>query len=102
LTYGSQIGILYPLLFPTVGIDELVAQVKNKLGGRWVNLWRRSDPIGGQYVDGLGLANWHVSTGSGHSRYELTPEYCQARLSLIADDLDRPDDRSIAGCWQAP
>lgn len=102
LTYGSQLGILYPLLFPTVEIDDIVAQVSDKLHGRWVNLWRRSDPIGGQYVTGLGPANWHVSTGSGHSRYELTPEYCQARLSLVAGDLDRPDDQAIAGCWQRP
>lgn len=101
LTYGSQLGALYPGMFPSVGVDDLVEEVKLRVGGRWINLWRRSDPIGGQYVPVLGSANWYVDTGSGHSYYELAPEYCAARLSLLAGGTTRPTDQEMADCWES-
>jgi hypothetical protein len=102
LTYGSQLGGLYPVMFPSVGVEALVEVVKARIGGLWINLWRRSDAIGGQYVEGLGPANWHVNTGSGHSRYELTPEFCQARTSLLLGSTVRPRQQDLIDCWDRP
>jgi hypothetical protein len=99
LTYGSQLGDLYPSLFPAVGLDGLVDSTISQVGGRWLNLWRRSDFIGGQVVSKLGTRNWEVITGSGHSYYELTPEFCAARKSVESGDLLRPSDTDMANCW---
>lgn len=97
VTYGSQIGELYPSLFPSVGFGELVESTDAQLGRRWINLWRPSDAIGGQIVEALGTRNWKVTTGTGHSAYELTPEFCAAREA--SGDLSRPDDSIIRDCW---
>jgi hypothetical protein len=82
VTYGSQLGILYPQLFPGAGIggeDGLVARLHAFYGERWVNLYRETDPIGGHYVDILEGQNRCVRVGTGHSGYEPTPEYREAR-----------------------
>ncbi|MFZ0015008.1 MAG: hypothetical protein WAL25_12935 [Acidimicrobiia bacterium] len=99
LTYGSQIGDLYPMLFPSVGFDPLVASATSQVDGRWINLWRRTDPIGGQPVEALGDRNWEVRTGAGHSLYELTPEFCAARKAGPGVDLTRPPESEMADCW---
>lgn len=99
LTYGSQLGDLYPSLFPAVGLDHLVEAVSQQMEDRWLNLWRSSDVIGGQVVERLGTRNWEVITGSGHSLYELTPEFCAARKAYLSGDLDRPADRDMSDCW---
>lgn len=100
ITYGSQLGDLYPRLFPAVGLDVLVESAEAQVGGRWLNLWRPSDPIGGQVVSRLESRNWKVATGRGHSRYELTPEFCAARKAQSSEDLDRPADLDMADCWE--
>lgn len=100
ITYGSQLGGLYPSLFPAVGLDNLVASTISQVGGRWLNLWRRSDFIGGQIVSELGTRNWEVVTGTGHSNYELTAEFCAARKAAGSGDLLRPPDIDLAGCWE--
>jgi hypothetical protein len=99
LTYGSQMGDLYPMLFPSVGFDPLVDSVSSQVDDKWVNLWRRTDVVGGQPVESLGDRNWEVNTGTGHSRYELTPEFCAARKAWLDGDLTRPLDDEIADCW---
>ncbi len=99
ITYGSQLGELYPALFPAVGIGELVEAADAKVDGNWVNLWRPSDTIGGQVIPGLGFRNWQVITGTGHFRYELTPEFCAARMAHESGDLTRPPDLDLADCW---
>ena len=99
LTYGSQLGGLYTTMFPSVGIDELIDIVKERVDGMWINLWRRSDGIGGQVISELGAANWHVDSGSGHSRYELTPEFCEARVSLLSGSTVRPRQQQLVDCW---
>jgi hypothetical protein len=99
ITYGSQIGDLYPSLFPAVGFDRLVATASTQLGGRWLNLWRPTDGVGGQPIDDLGSRNWEVRTGTGHSRYELTPEFCAARETAFSGNLARPSDMEMIDCW---
>lgn len=99
ITYGSQLGELYPSLFPAAGLDTLVETVASQVGGRWLNLWRPDDVIGGQVVSALGTRNWEVVTGSGHFEYELTPEFCAARNARISGELERPPDLEMADCW---
>ena len=81
ITYGSQLGILYPRMFPATGIPDLVDEVTRRVE-HWVNLWRRSDPIGGQYVSHPRVENRHVDEEGGHSRYEPTPTYSLTRREL--------------------
>ncbi|HXV72327.1 MAG TPA: hypothetical protein VEB69_13135 [Acidimicrobiia bacterium] len=100
VTYGSQIGHLYPALFPAVGLDHLVTTVDSQLEGRWLNLWRGTDAIGGQVIDRLGSRNWEVVSGAGHSFYELTPEFCAARRAVESRVLTRPEDAEMANCWE--
>lgn len=82
ITYGSPIGLLYRPLFPSVGIDDLVRLVDVRLGGKWVNLWRETDPIGGAEI-GLDDGDIPVRDGVGHSDYEISSDFAIARQSLV-------------------
>jgi hypothetical protein len=85
-------------MYPGAGIggyDGLVDQVDGLYPGRWVNLFRETDPIGGHYVEILGEMNRVVRTGTGHSRYELTPEYREARDGGLGSNPDRADGSII-------
>ena len=81
VTYGSQLGGLYRLMFPNVGIQSLCASLCDS-PVVWRNLWRPTDPIGGHWVDELGDGNVRVMSNleRGHSNYELTEEYWDARV----------------------
>lgn len=82
LTYGCQLGLHYPTNFPTLGIAELVEEVRKKLGpDRWVSLWRPNDPLGGE-VDGS-VVDREVDEAVGHSRYEVTGSYQRTRNELL-------------------
>lgn len=81
VTYGSPLAALYEPLFPSVGVVELCGQVASRMNGRWVNLWRDTDPIGGVPMS-WGATNTAVTTDTGHSRYELTEEFFSARLDV--------------------
>ncbi|MFG1919394.1 hypothetical protein [Micromonospora sp. NPDC048898] len=47
LTYGSPLGRLYSRLFPASVDMSTLREVGERVGWRWVNLWRDTDPIGG-------------------------------------------------------
>ena len=99
VTYGSQLGNLYPAMFPGAGIggeNGLVARVRAAYGTNWVNLYRETDPIGGHYVELLGAQNRLVNTWTGHSRYEPTPEYKSARLADGHEDANPADTPTIS------
>jgi hypothetical protein len=81
ITYGSQLGILYPRMFPETGIPNLVDEVVS-VCPRWINLWRATDYIGGQHIGRPGVENRSVGGGTGHSGYELTDDYDAARRDV--------------------
>jgi hypothetical protein len=82
LTYGSPIGLLYARMFPEVRVEALVAGVEARLEGRWQNLWRPTDPLGGAPA-GLVDGDHIVDDGTGHSGYELTRGFREARHRLL-------------------
>ncbi|MDG4759009.1 hypothetical protein [Micromonospora sp. WMMD710] len=47
LTYGSPVDRLYARLFPAYITEEVLRQVGDRVGWRWLNLWRDTDPVGG-------------------------------------------------------
>jgi hypothetical protein len=101
ISFGSQLGRLYPGVFPGVGLRELTEAMASapmpdcisddQIEGPkqkpsypvWINLWRDSDPIGGHHVGYMG--NWDdsqtppcnrlVEECFGHSGYERTTAY---------------------------
>ncbi|MGA7281701.1 MAG: hypothetical protein WBZ40_07935 [Acidimicrobiia bacterium] len=82
LSYGCQLGLHYPRLFPTAGIEALVDEVGSLVGpGSWISLWRANDPLGGEV--GQPVVDRMVDDGIGHSTYELTQDYRDARSDLI-------------------
>ncbi len=110
LTYGSQLGELYPNMFPAAGIDTLVAEIAagpdpnaSRRYPDWVNLWRDSDPIGGHYVEALGdyededdrRFNRIVTTGRGHFRYEQTEAYARERDRVMEPVPEPPSELDL-------
>ena len=47
LTHGSPLGRLYGRFFPAYFGTERLQQLADRVGGRWTNLFRWTDPIGG-------------------------------------------------------
>ncbi|WP_233559082.1 hypothetical protein [Micromonospora radicis] len=47
LTHGSPLHRLYARLCPAFLGDRVLCEVGDRVGWRWVNLWRDTDPIGG-------------------------------------------------------
>ncbi len=84
VTYGSPLGILYDRLFPYAGVRALIAFVDARWGptSHWVNLWRNTDPLGGDPLPGMN-GNREVGHGIGHSQYELENDYDVARADAI-------------------
>ncbi|QOC94845.1 hypothetical protein D0Q02_03695 [Micromonospora craniellae] len=47
LTHGSPLHRLYARLFPAFLGDPTLYELGDRVGWRWVNLWRDTDPVGG-------------------------------------------------------
>ncbi|MEV7330532.1 hypothetical protein [Micromonospora sp. NPDC093244] len=47
LTYGSPLDRLYARLYPAYLNEEMMREVGQRVGWRWINLWRDTDPVGG-------------------------------------------------------
>ena len=82
ITSGSQLGLLYPRMFPSTGIPELVEDT-GEVVQVWTNLWRTSDAIGGQYIDNPAVVNRYVDEEGGHSGYETTATYNDVRRGMV-------------------
>jgi hypothetical protein len=99
VSYGSQLGNLYPAMFPGAGIGGeggLVGRVKGIYESNWVNLYRKTDPIGGHFIELLETQNNVEANGTGHSRYEPTVQYSDARLGHEHEDADLADTPTIS------
>ncbi len=85
VTYGSPLGILYDQLFPFAGVRSLISKVEGRWGQNthWVNLWRKTDPLGGAPVPCI-TRNKLIESGVGHSNYELSDEFIECREDAIA------------------
>jgi hypothetical protein len=81
ITYGSPVGLLYRRLFPDTGFDRLVETVPGTMARGWTNLWRVDDPIGGEPLGGA-VDSVLDEKGSGHSGYELSSAFREAREQL--------------------
>ncbi|WP_319463269.1 hypothetical protein [Micromonospora sp. RTP1Z1] len=47
LTYGSPLRRLYGHLMPAYFGDDVLREIGDRIGWRWRNLWRNTDPVGG-------------------------------------------------------
>lgn len=98
-------------MFPAVGVDDLCGLVDQKLRdflsdaddanpqSHWLNLCRAETDYIGSDPTPL-CENWLVETGTGHSSYELTPEFCEARKVSILGTRSSPG-KVPAECWKS-
>ncbi|WCN78954.1 hypothetical protein [Micromonospora sp. LH3U1] len=63
LTYGSPLQRLYSRLFPAYVDEEALHEIGQRVGWRWVNLWRDTDPIGGWIFASHRPGDTETSTG---------------------------------------
>jgi hypothetical protein len=97
LTYGSPLRRLYARFFPAYVDQAMLDAVADRIGDRWVNLWRDTDPIGAvtappgedrRFVDPLAFGIPRGDTVyppiHGHISYESDPAYGQAVSDLTA------------------
>jgi hypothetical protein len=90
ISYGSPIGSLYARFFPRSFGPARWAGICERAGGRWVNLWRNTDPVAGPIgggVDDRLVADPHLRI---HARYWAGDEDDYARA--VADLTRRTFD----------
>jgi hypothetical protein len=89
VTYGSQLQVAFPRAFPAYVDYPLVRLVRARLGNRWINLYRETDPIAGPVL------SWQrspVAAGAG----TLTSHRVGATSSL-PDVVDGSTGRRESG-----
>ena len=47
LTFGSQLQVIFPRAFPAYASHHVLTELDRALDGRWINLFRETDPIAG-------------------------------------------------------
>lgn len=109
LTFGSPLTSLYGRFFPDFFDEAQLGLVARDLGGRWRNVYRRTDPIGGKIFetkaspvdrespDPLPERPAHgdpLPAPKAHSFYTEDPPYSKARdeLERLLDGIDRHVD----------
>ncbi|MDQ1710724.1 MAG: hypothetical protein QOE45_174 [Frankiaceae bacterium] len=104
VTYGSPLDRLYARAFPHYFGAESLRDVDRVLGGRWRNLYRLTDPIGGplfpperadqdlRFTDPAFAKEAYEFTwprSRAHSGYPHDPRFAET-ITSVADSLDRP------------
>lgn len=99
VTYGSPLRRLYGAVYTGWFGPGCLTELDDRLGsGRWVNLWRRTDPIGGAVDRPADVELPHdperldrlpgdpaYLPARGHFDYELTPDYAAVLARFTAD-----------------
>lgn len=75
LSYGSPWQRLYAEFFPSQVDQRATAAVCRRVDGRWVNLWRATDPIGGPIPGTPHTTAIRRPRQEGHSDYWVEPAY---------------------------
>ncbi|MEV1017871.1 MULTISPECIES: hypothetical protein [unclassified Micromonospora] len=73
LTHGSPLRRLYARLFPAYLDDAVLHEIGNRVGWRWVNLWRDTDPIGGRVFPDRGPEASAGDPAAAVDRREVDP-----------------------------
>ncbi|MEU0549045.1 hypothetical protein [Micromonospora sp. NPDC005979] len=73
LTHGSPLRRLYARLFPAYLDDAVLREIGNRVGWRWVNLWRDTDPIGGRVFPDRGPEASAGDPAAAVDRREVDP-----------------------------
>src|SRR5262249_22897654 len=77
--------------FPAYVSDEVMSEVATSLRGRWINLWRHTDPIGGA-VAAPGVTDLRFPEPTQFARQPGDPTYPEIRAHS-----GYPDDPRVAG-----
>lgn len=94
LTYGSPLRRLYARFFPATFTPDVLREMADQVGGRWTNLWRQTDWIGGTAVPpganpgavDVELADPRELGGTiqGHGLYWTDPAFADDVADLVA------------------
>lgn len=83
LTFGSPLGTLFRRFFPLHFSDDRLTRLAERFGGRWLNLYRDDDPIGGPVLAEVDHPPMSDPSARIHGGYWREPEYEQAARDLI-------------------